>query len=140
MNTLNLSGLSGDKLYDPTTLNIPGSESPPVEDRWFIGFEHQGVLGRNWSTFVDYNAVSDEDYFYDLGSSGLNLTSRTHLNRQGRINFNSDYLRAGVNVQRLEIIDPFYATSNINKPFDRLPQFYFESNAPLWAGIRVGIS
>ena len=139
MNTLSLSGLSGDKLYDAATLNIPGSDSPPVEDRWFIGFEHQGVLGRNWSTFVDYNAVSDEDYFYDLGSSGLNLTSRTHLNRQGRINFNSDYLRAGVNVQRLEIIDPFYATSNINKPFDRLPQFYFESNAPLWAGIRVGI-
>ncbi|NKB33508.1 MAG: LPS assembly protein LptD [Pseudomonadales bacterium] len=139
MNTLNLSGLSGDKLYDPTTINIPGTESPPVEDRWFVGLEHRGVIGRNFSTFIDYNAVSDEDYFYDLGSSGLNLTSRTHLNRQGRVNFNSDYLRAGLNVQRIEIIDPFYARSNINKPFDRLPQFYFESNAYLWGGFRVGI-
>lgn len=139
MNTLNLSGLSADKLYDPTTLNVPGTDSPPVADRWFVGLEHQGVLGRNWSTFIDYNAVSDEDYFYDLGSNGLNLTSRTHLNRQGRVNFNSDYLRAGVNVQRLEIIDPFYSRSTINKPFDRLPQFHFETNAPLWGGFRIGI-
>lgn len=139
MNTLNLAGLSGDKLYDPSMVNVPGAESPPTEDRWFVGFEHRGILGRNFSTFVDYNAVSDEDYFYDLGSNGLNLTSRTHLNRQGRINFDSDYLRTGLNVQRIEIIDPFYIRSNINKPFDRLPQFFFESNAYVWGGFRVGI-
>ena len=139
MNTLNLSGLSGDKLYDPATRNIPGTDSPLVEDRWFVGFEHKGLLGAGFSSFIDYNAISDEDYFYDLGSSGLNLTSRTHLNRQGRINFDSDFLRAGLNVQRIEIIDPFYAKSNINKPFDRLPQFFFESNAYLRGGFRVGI-
>jgi LPS-assembly protein len=139
MNTLNLSGLSGDKLYDPITINKPGTDSPLVEDRWFVGFEHQGLLGGGFSSFIDYNAISDADYFYDLGSSGLNLTSRTHLNRQGRINFNSDFLRAGLNVQRIEIIDPIYTRSNINKPFDRLPQFFFESNAYLRGGFRVGI-
>ena len=139
MNTLNLSGLSGDKLYDPMTIKNPGTDSPLVEDRWFVGFEHQGLLGGGFSSFIDYNAISDADYFYDLGSSGLNLTSRTHLNRQGRINFNSDFLRAGLNVQRIEIIDPIYTRSNINKPFDRLPQFFFESNAYLRGGFRVGI-
>ena len=139
MNTLNLSGLSGDKLYDPKTVNTPGTDSPPVEKRWFVGFEHFGSLGRNWTTFIDYSAVSDNDYFYDLGSSGLNLTSRTHLNRQGRIDFSSDYLRAGINVQRIDIIDPYFATSNINKPFDRLPQFDFESGSDLWNNFRIGI-
>ena len=139
MNTLNLAGLSGDKLYDPSTAGTLGSDSPLSEDRWFLGFEHFGLLGRNWSTFVDYNAVSDRDYFYDLGSNGLNLTSRTHLNRQGRIDFNSDILRAGINVQRIDIIDPFFSTSNISKPFDRLPQFEIESGAELWGGLRIGI-
>ena len=112
MNTLNFAGLSGDKLYDPKTVNLPGSDSPISEDRWFLGLEHFGALGQNWSTFVDYNAVSDRDYFYDLGSNGLNLTSRTHLNRQGRIEYNSDFLNAGINVQRIDIIDPFFSTSN----------------------------
>ena len=139
MNTLNLAALSNDKLYDPSTAGTLGSDSPVSEDRWFLGFEHFGSLGRNWSTFVDYNAVSDRDYFYDLGSNGLNLTSRTHLNRQGRIDFNSDFLRAGINVQRIDIIDPFFSTSEISKPFDRLPQFEIESGTDLWGGLRVGI-
>ena len=139
MNTLNLAALSNDKLYDPSTAGTLGSDSPVSEDRWFLGFEHFGSLGRNWSTFVDYNAVSDRDYFYDLGSNGLNLTSRTHLNRQGRIDFNSDFLRAGINVQRIDIIDPFFSTSEVSKPFDRLPQFEIESGTDLWGGLRVGI-
>ena len=139
MNTLNIAGLSGDKLYNPDNAGMLGSDSPLSEDRWFLGFEHYGSLGRNWSTFVDYNAVSDRDYFYDLGSNGLNLTSRTHLNRQGRIDYSSDLLRAGINVQRIDIIDPFFSTSNLSKPFDRLPQFQIESGTDLWGGLRLAI-
>ena len=139
MNTLNLSSLSDDKLYDSKTANILGTDSPPTANRWFIGFEHFGSLGRNWTTFVDYNATSDNDYFYDLGSRGLNLSSRTHLNRQGRIDFNSDYLSAGVNVQRIDIIDPLFASTNVNKPFDRLPQLHFKSESSFWNNFKIGI-
>tara|TARA_B100000959_G_scaffold168740_1_gene176731 strand:- start:14946 stop:17741 length:2796 start_codon:yes stop_codon:yes gene_type:complete len=139
MNTLNMSSLSGDNLFDPATANIPGSDSPIAEDRWFIGYEHSGRLGRNFTTFIDYNHVSDEDYFYDLGSNGLNLTSRTHLNRRGALNFYSEYLRAGINVQRIQVIDPFIAAASLSRPYDRLPQFHFESDTYLAAGFRVGI-
>lgn len=137
MNTLNLSYLGNDKLYDEATANVPGSDSPPTDKRWFVGYEHYGIYGRNWSSFVDYNAVSDEDYFYDLGSNGLNTTSRTHLNRQARLNYNSSYLRAGLNVQRIQIIDPFVSAIDLNRPFDRLPQLYFDTDAYLGAGFRI---
>lgn len=137
LNTFNMSYLGNDKLFDETTANVPGSDSPPTDNRWFIGYDHYGVYGRNWSSFVDYNAVSDEDYFYDLGSNGLNTTSRTHLNRQARLNFNNEYLRAGLNVQRIQIIDPFISSINLNRPYDRLPQFYFDTDAYLGAGFRV---
>jgi LPS-assembly protein len=137
LNTLNMSYLGNDKLFDETTANVLGSDSPPTDNRWFIGYEHYGIYGRNWSSFVDYNAVSDEDYFYDLGSNGLNTTSRTHLNRQARLNFNTEYLRAGLNVQRIQIIDPFISSINLNRPYDRLPQFYFDTDAYLGAGFRV---
>ncbi len=140
MNTLNMSYLGADKLFDAATANVPGSDSPPTDNRWFVGYEHYGAYGRNWSSFVDYNAVSDEDYFYDLGSNGLNTTSRTHLNRQARLNFDSEYLRAGLNVQRVQIIDPFISAIDLNRPFDRLPQFYFDTDTYLGAGFRIGLS
>ncbi len=139
MNTLQLTHLPGDDQYDPLSKDIPGSDSPPVENRWFVGLQHTGNLGSNWSTFVDYNAVSDDDYFYDLGGSGLNVVNRTHLNRQGQLNFRSDYLSAGLNVQRLEIIDPFINTATLTRPFDRLPQLNFETGTYLPAGFRISL-
>jgi len=140
LNTLNMSYLGNDKLFDKKTANVLGSDSPPTDNRWFIGYEHYGTYGRNWSSFVDYNAVSDEDYFYDLGSNGLNTTSRTHLNRQARLNFNTEYLRAGLNVQRIQIIDPLISSIDLNRPYDRLPQFYFDTDAYLGAGFRVELA
>ncbi len=140
MNTLNMSYLGNDKLFDPATANTAGSDSPPADKRWFVGYEHFGRYGRNWSSFIDYNAVSDEDYFHDLGSSGLNTVSRTHLNRQARLNFNAEYLRAGINVQRIQIIDPFISAANLNRPYDRLPQLFFDTGAYLGAGFRLGLS
>ena len=47
-------------------------------------------------------------------------------------------LRAGINVQRIDIIDPFFSTS-ISKPFDRLPQFQIESGTDLWGGLKLAI-
>ncbi len=139
MNTMNGTYLAGDDQFDPATKDIFGSDSPPEEDRWFVGFQHQGALGRNFTTFVDYNEVSDQDYFFDLGGVGLNVVSRTHLNQQGRLNYNSQLLRADLNVQRIQIIDPFVNASNINKPFDRLPQFTFDTGTDLPLGFRIGL-
>ena len=139
MNTLNLSGLSRDDQFDPATKDIRTSDSPPRENRWFVGFEHQGALGQHFSTYIDYNAVSDDDYFYDFGGAGLNVTSQNHLNRQGVINFNSSLLQAGLNVQRVQIIDPFLDAENIYKPYDRLPQFFFNTGAALPLGLRFGL-
>lgn len=139
MNTLNAAHLASDDQFDPATKDILGSDSPPVEDRWFVGFEHQGRLGSRWTTYVDYSAVSDTDYFYDLGSSGLNVISQTHLDRIGRLDYHGDWLRAGVNVHRIDLIDPFFSYANINKPFDRLPQFYMNADYDLPAGFNIGL-
>lgn len=139
MNTLQMNHLGGDDLFDPATKDIRGAESPPVEDRWFVGYQHRGELGAGFSTYVDYNAVSDDAYFYDLGGSGLNVVNRTHLNRQGRLNFNSDFLQAGLNLQRFQIIDPFVNTATLTLPYDRLPQLTFETGTYLPAGFRFMI-
>jgi len=143
MNTVNLSHLAGDKKFELTPGGLPTVESPPKEDRWFLGYEHFGVLTDNWSSTVDYNVVSDSDYFEDLGSSGLNVASRTHLNRQGRIEYRNDLFQAGVNVQRIDILDPLFndlvSRVDLNKPFDRLPQLEIGTDFPLLGNLRFGL-
>ena len=96
-------------------------------------------MGRYLSTYVDFNKVSDDDYFYDFGGTGLNVASRNHLNQQGIVNFNSSLLRARLNVQRIQLIDPFINRENIYKPYDRLPQFSFNTNTALPLGFELAL-
>jgi len=139
MNTVNASLLAQDDLYDPATAGIPGADSPPREKRWFFNFEHDGRIGNYWSTRVNYEAISDIDYFRDLGSSGLNVSSRTHLERDGQLNFRSEHWFGGVRAQRIEIIDPFIAATDINRPYDRLPELTL-GNRYAVGGLEMGVS
>lgn len=128
MNTINLALLPKDRTFDAARANTPGSDTPPREKRWFAGMQHEGQLGENWRTYVDFNAVSDADYFRDLGSSDLNLESRTHLNKEGVLSWQNNTLRADARVQRIEIIDSYIASIDINKPFDRLPELSLQGD------------
>ncbi|MBT8147090.1 MAG: LPS-assembly protein LptD, partial [Gammaproteobacteria bacterium] len=143
MNTLNVSHLSGDQRFETNSSGSPTLESPPQEDRWFIGFEHTGAIGDNLSTYIDYSAVSDYAYFEDFGSAGLNVASRTHLNRQGRVDFSNNLLRARLNVQRTQILDPLldprFTETDLNKPFDRLPQLSLSTDLPVLGDLRFSL-
>ena len=143
MNILNVSHLSGDRKFETDGSGSPTLESPPEEDRWFIGFEHYGAVGDNVSTYIDYNAVSDYAYFEDFGSSGLNVASRTHLNRQGRVDFSNSLLQASLNVQRIQILDPLsdprFSETDLTKPFDRLPQLSLSTDLPVFGDLRIGL-
>ena len=139
MNTLRLSWLGDDRLHDPALAGIAGSDSPPVANRWYADFQHNGALGDNWRTLVDFTAVSDRDWFIDLAGGGLDATTRNHLNRQARLSFRSEALQADFDLQRIELIDPLADALNIAKPFDRLPHFRFRTGADLGANFRFGL-
>src|SRR5690606_28187089 len=103
------------------TAGIPGADSPPREKRWFFNFEHDGRIGNYWSTHVNYEAISDIDYFRDLGSSGLNVASRTHLERDGQLNFRSEHWLGAVRAQATARVEPSSAAPDVNRRYDRLP-------------------
>ncbi len=140
MNTANLSWLGDDRLFDPALAAIPGSASPPTENRWYAGFQHNGLLGDNWRTMVDFTAVSDRDWFIDLAGGGLNVATRNHLNRQARLSYGSEALQADLDVQRIQIIDPLIDALNIAKPYDRLPHFRFRTGIDLGANLRFSLA
>ena len=51
------------------------------EDRYLMGLKHLGGIGKSWSTFLDINRVSDNDYLGDLGNMSQESNSLINLRR-----------------------------------------------------------
>jgi LPS-assembly protein len=83
--------------------------------RWLIGLNHAGAVGR-FSTFIDYNAVSDRDYFRNLGND-LGVSSLITLERRGEIRYRAGALDMRLWAQRFQRLDE----GRID-PYQRLPQ------------------
>ena len=61
---------------------ITGLHPYEGDDRYMFNFDHVGGRNRPWSTFVDYNSVSDTDYVRDLGNMTIDETSQTHIKQR----------------------------------------------------------
>jgi LPS-assembly protein len=116
---LNLNYLPDDKLYDPALAGNRASKSPPVPDRWLLDYEARGRLAPGWSAMVDYSAVSDDEYFQDLGSNGLINTSRSFLQRVARLRYNGENWDFSAVTQAFQIIDP--TVTELSQPYRKLP-------------------
>lgn len=89
------------------------------EERKHARWQHNGSPAAGWSTSVDYNYVSDEQYFIDF-SSDLDNASTSQLNRSGSIAYNAkDWYFKG-NLQS-------YQTLSGVTPYRRLPQLTLAS-------------
>lgn len=111
------------------------------ESRWRTTFAHNQNLGNGFSTRLDYNRVSDDAYFRDLGNT-LNLTSRTNLLQQGLVSYNralgdDGTLNVTSLVQSFQTIqDPL---ASIVVPYKRLPQVAFIANKPDILGAELNL-
>lgn len=93
------------------------------EDRKLFTWEHRSVFDNNWRTIVDYNYVSDENYFEDFGSS-LNLSSRTHLNRKLETGYRGDIWDFTARLQGYQTL------RDVPEQYQRLPQLLLEGYLP----------
>ncbi|NKC00855.1 MAG: LPS assembly protein LptD [Pseudomonadales bacterium] len=84
-------------------------------DRWLGSVDHQGRVGP-FRTIVDYTAVSDRDYFSDLGSD-LGLSSRRELERRGEIRYSRGGLSTRLWAQGFQRIDEIQIDE-----YERLPE------------------
>jgi len=97
-------------------------------DRWLLTGEHNGgVRGRfgQIDTTVDYTAVSDPDYFRDLGTTGLSVSSRVELERRAGVRYRYGDKAAATGeidtqlwTQRFQRLDELQTDA-----YQRLPQF-----------------
>ena len=99
------------------------------QNRNRVQFMHDQKLGKGWSTRLDFNRVSDDAFFRDLGK-GLKVTSRTNLLQQGLVAYNSSLGKNGTisfstRVQKFQTIQDPVVT--IVTPYRRLPQVLLEA-------------
>ena len=106
---------------------LPGDDKYG-DDRYLFSYQQVGRLSRYWSTNVNLNLASDQDYFTDLGNS-LAASSTTQLER--RIDF--AYTRTDWSfLTRFQNYQPL---GGVAESYQRLPQVLLNGNFP--AGNRL---
>lgn len=134
---LDLQYLPNDRLYSPERSNQPNSDSPPVPDRWLFNYEYQGRLGPGWSAAIDYSAVSDFEYFQDLGNNGLSNTAQSYLYRNAQVRYQGTYWDLRAATTGFQIIDP--TVSELRSPYHALPRINLNGSRTFGPGLELGL-
>ncbi len=80
---------------------------------------HTQNFGAGFSGNIDFQKISDDNYFRDL-SSLIAATSKTTLPREGNLYYGNGPFTAGVKFQRFQVLqDPIAPIAN---PYERVPQ------------------
>ncbi|MCK7542728.1 LPS assembly protein LptD [Marinobacter bryozoorum] len=96
--------------------------------RWGLDFQTRASFGGGWAGYVDYSAVSDDDYLSDLNQT-LDIGSDTHLLRQGGIRYQDEWQFFEAYLSGYQTITDTVADSDI--PYDQLPEVNYGAVAPL---------
>ncbi len=83
-------------------------------------YRHGGAFAPRWNAHVNYNWVSDSDYFTDLGTN-LAVASQSFLEQTGNVSYAGSGWSGLARVQAFQTIDTTIAP--VDRPYKRLPQF-----------------
>ena len=107
------------------------------DDRELIRIQHSQQFTKNLSASLNYNDVSDEDYFDDL-SNDINLFSATFVPRNLQVNYTHRLFDLTARLNEFEIVDSDIDLDS--EPFERLPSVTFNTRfARLENGIKYGV-
>ena len=95
------------------------NDSEYNDNRHTVHFGHRTLFGNGWRNLVDFNEVSDNQYYEDLGGS-LSISSITHLNRSFLLDYYGTRWSMLAMFQDYQTIDEAIAAED--EPYRRLPQ------------------
>ena len=102
-------------------------------NRYMYRFMHRQFLGNGFYADWDLNGVSDDNYYRDMTTLGLNTASTTYLPRQGRVGWANNYWQTYVQVYKYRTLqDP---DAPIVPPYDKVPEFFLQGARYDWNGL-----
>ncbi len=106
-------------------------------DRYAATIQHSQRFSSNLSGYLNFNKVSDDNYFRDL-SSRINTTSQTTLPRDGMLTYGGGWWAATARAQSFQTLqDP---ANPLIPPYDRLPQLTLNANRQRIGGVDMALN
>ncbi|MVW77334.1 LPS-assembly protein LptD [Bordetella sp. 02P26C-1] len=97
-----------------------GDDWETGEKRWLFRSRHQQTLGGGFYADWDYARVSDDNYFRDFSSMGLNDASTTYLPQRGLVGWGNKYWQATAQVYKYQTLqDP---DAPVTPPYNKMPE------------------
>ena len=107
------------------------------EERWMYWWQHRHTLGGGLSAYFDVRRVSDDDYFRDFTSFGLNEATIDALPSVAQLSWaGSEYWRAHLQTYTYQTLQD-RTGSYRRPPFDKLPELYLRGARYNWGGFDV---
>ncbi|MEX2499021.1 MAG: LPS assembly protein LptD [Wenzhouxiangellaceae bacterium] len=106
-------------------------------DRWLGRIRHQARLAPNWSSRLNFNRVSDEDYFLDLGND-LDSSAIQFLRSDFSITGRGTFWQMQTTFDTFQVLDRDVREER--EPYDRLPRVEFDADWPLPAGLTMSLN
>lgn len=97
------------------------------DDRSLLTVDYSHQFTDNLSATVNYNDVSDIDYFNDLRND-ISYFSATYVPRDVQVNYSHEYFNLNARANEYQIIDS--RVSAANAPYERLPSLSFSTKLP----------
>ena len=112
---------------------LPGDRLRDGDNRYGISLLHNQTTANGFTGLINYNKVSDDDYYTDL-SSDITSTSKTQLLQQGMLTYGGGgWWNASINFQQYQTLQ-----SDENNPvleqYRMLPQITFNARKPDFHG------
>ena len=112
------------------------NDSAAGYSRWGVFLKHLQNINPNLTVGLDFNRVSDNDYFRDL-SNLVKATSQSYLNREAWVTYQRDWWNADLRVQSFQTLQDPAAPLAI--PYNRLPQLRVNAARDLPGGVQFNL-
>lgn len=107
------------------------------EKRWMYSWQHRQYLGYGLTGYLDARKVSDDDYFRDFSTFGLNDAAVTYMPSQALLTWSGNrYLSGWLQFYRYQTLQD-RTGSFITPPYDKLPELYLRAQRYNWNGLDI---
>lgn len=108
---------------------LPGDRLRDGDQRYGFSIQHNQTFANGFSGQINYNKVSDDDYYTDL-SSQIAQTSQAQLLQQGLITYGGGgWWSATALVQQYQTLQPD-AENEVERPYKLMPQLTLNARNP----------
>jgi LPS-assembly protein len=106
--------------------------------RWLYSVQHSQNFGNGFNGYANLNRVSDDDYFRDFASFGLNEASYTYLPSSLGVTWGaSKYVNASLFAYKYQTLQDLTSSSYLVPQYDRLPELRVHASRYNWNGLDI---